>query len=389
MKKLLRISIASVIFIIIIISSIVHAKMPPPPYDDPGFQNIEELIEWIETVDAESFQSGRFKYGLLFMREQGQIYIPYLATPDIDISSVTVRFLSRSGPRHEGNMSISFRIQTPEGQLLVRISYITPHLSNLYKEHGIAAYFNRTLARSYESYQILEGNTSILCSQTGERINHNFLYVQVDEISNPPTPVENPVLPPGGRPLLTPAPIILNTFIMDGVVFRVSYWNIANNAFFEDLTWVTHPITDRSPQVTATGTNQQNHPTTTQPTRNTIRFTIASPTYTINTTPHTTGAPPFLCPAYNRTMLPLRTVSEALGTEVDWIPETRTVQIFTPGGIHEIAVDMPLHNNMGTPVLIQDRVFVPLRYIAELLNATPRWDGDNMAAYVYQYVTQR
>jgi len=38
---------------------------------------------------------------------------------------------------------------------------------------------------------------------------------------------------------------------------------------------------------------------------------------------------------------------------------------------------------MGTPMIVDGRTFVPLGYIATAIGATPRWDGDANAAYIY------
>ena len=116
-----------------------------------------------------------------------------------------------------------------------------------------------------------------------------------------------------------------------------------------------------------------------------LRFAIGSLVYTANDIPHTSDVAPFIDPAYDRTMLPLRVVAEALGVQVEWLEETRTVLIISDGGEFALAVDAPLPGGMGMPMLRDGRTFVPLRYVAEMLGATVRWDGENMAVYVYQY----
>jgi len=114
-----------------------------------------------------------------------------------------------------------------------------------------------------------------------------------------------------------------------------------------------------------------------------IRFVMDNLVYTINGTPRTNDVEPFVNQAYDRVMIPLRAVSEALGAEVQWERETRTVLITTTDGTQSLVVDLPLPDGMGTPIIVQDRVFVPLRFVAELLGAEVRWDGANRAAYVY------
>ncbi|MCL2357910.1 MAG: copper amine oxidase N-terminal domain-containing protein, partial [Defluviitaleaceae bacterium] len=99
---------------------------------------------------------------------------------------------------------------------------------------------------------------------------------------------------------------------------------------------------------------------------------------------HTNDVAPFIDLAHNRTMIPVRAVSDALGAEIDWIAQTGTVQIYTDAGMHQLTAGSPLPDGMGVPVSLQGRVFVPIRYVAEVLGATVRWDEVNSAVYIYQ-----
>jgi hypothetical protein len=38
---------------------------------------------------------------------------------------------------------------------------------------------------------------------------------------------------------------------------------------------------------------------------------------------------------------------------------------------------------MGMPMIVNDRTFVPLRYVSEILGADIHWDEANRAVYVY------
>ena len=48
----------------------------PPLYENKDFLSIDELIEWIETENIETFQDGRYKNTISLLREQGEILIP-------------------------------------------------------------------------------------------------------------------------------------------------------------------------------------------------------------------------------------------------------------------------------------------------------------------------
>ncbi|MCL1848255.1 MAG: copper amine oxidase N-terminal domain-containing protein [Clostridiales bacterium] len=82
-----------------------------------------------------------------------------------------------------------------------------------------------------------------------------------------------------------------------------------------------------------------------------------------------------------RTMAPLRFVGEALGAEVDWDGETRQVA-YTAGGrrilltvgqktamIGDRMVEMDI-----PPMIINDRTMVPVRFVSQWLGAAVRWD---------------
>lgn len=104
-----------------------------------------------------------------------------------------------------------------------------------------------------------------------------------------------------------------------------------------------------------------------------LRLTIGQNAFTRNGVTQVLEVAPFI--QEDRVMVPLRFVAEALGVDVNWVSETRTVQILAPTATIHMAVDTPLPNNMGTPVILEGRTFVPLGYIAEVLGAEATWDS--------------
>jgi len=120
-------------------------------------------------------------------------------------------------------------------------------------------------------------------------------------------------------------------------------------------------------------------PTPPPPTR-TLRFTINNPTFTDNNTPHTLEAAPFL--ADNRTMVPLGVIGAALGA-TDARLSGGVVSMNLGGQTISMTIGQPLPNNMGTPVIVNGRTFVPLAYIIEVMGAVARWDGSARAVYIY------
>ena len=81
-------------------------------------------------------------------------------------------------------------------------------------------------------------------------------------------------------------------------------------------------------------------------------------------------------------MIPLRIIAEALNAEVNWNNNTRTVIIARHGETINLIVDVPLPDDMGTPVIVNGSTFVPVRYVSETLGATVQWDGESKVVYI-------
>jgi len=112
----------------------------------------------------------------------------------------------------------------------------------------------------------------------------------------------------------------------------------------------------------------------------TLRFSIGSTTYTDNGVGRTLEAAPFI--ADGRTMVSLSVIGEALGATN--LNLTDGVVSFTLNGrTITMTIDEALPNNMGTPVIVEGRTFVPLAFIINEMGATARWDGSARAAYIY------
>lgn len=85
----------------------------------------------------------------------------------------------------------------------------------------------------------------------------------------------------------------------------------------------------------------------------------------------------------DRTMVPIRFVSGALGAQVQWIAETQSAVIAYNGIVLELPVDQSTMYVQGQPVsmdvaaqLINDRTMVPLRAVSEGLGLTVQYAAD-------------
>ncbi|MCL2284866.1 MAG: stalk domain-containing protein [Firmicutes bacterium] len=112
----------------------------------------------------------------------------------------------------------------------------------------------------------------------------------------------------------------------------------------------------------------------------TLRFAVDNATFLDNDITHTLEAAPFI--QNDRTMVPLRVISEALGA-VNLTFNAGVITFVIDGQSFTMTVGKTLPGNMGMPVVVADRTFVPLAFIVSEMGATARWDSTARAAYIY------
>ena len=76
----------------------------------------------------------------------------------------------------------------------------------------------------------------------------------------------------------------------------------------------------------------------------------------------------------DRTMVPIRFISEAFSSRVDWEEATRTVTITGGANVFRMTVGVDIPGYGQAPVIRDSRTFVPLRYISETLGANVIYD---------------
>jgi hypothetical protein len=93
-------------------------------------------------------------------------------------------------------------------------------------------------------------------------------------------------------------------------------------------------------------------------------------------------AQPYLDHEINRVRVPIRFVAEAMGAQVAWDGSTRTVTITREGLVISLVIDQTTATVNGKPIeidaspkLVQDRTMVPLRFISEAFGAKVDWVG--------------
>jgi hypothetical protein len=113
-------------------------------------------------------------------------------------------------------------------------------------------------------------------------------------------------------------------------------------------------------------------------------FTIGDQGYKVNGASSLNDAAPYIS-SDSRTMVPLRAISEALGANVTWNDATKGITISTGGTvIIRLTLGQQLPNGLGALELVNDRTFVPIRYVAEHLGANVVWNEADQSVQIYQ-----
>lgn len=118
-----------------------------------------------------------------------------------------------------------------------------------------------------------------------------------------------------------------------------------------------------------------------------IRLTLGQTRALVGDKEYTLDLAPFLL--NDRTMLPFRFIGEALGAEVGWEAASRTVSYRLGGSEVLLAIDSNKASKNGAPValdvppkLVKNRTVVPVRLVSELLGAQVDWDEKNQAVTI-------
>ncbi len=113
-----------------------------------------------------------------------------------------------------------------------------------------------------------------------------------------------------------------------------------------------------------------------------ISMVIDSANTVLNGTGKAIDAPPTI--VENRTMVPLRYVAEALGVEVEWVESTQTV-VMNQGGKQLSFAIGKITPGMDVPAMIvNSRTLVPIRYISESFGAKVNWIPSTRTVQVFK-----
>lgn len=91
----------------------------------------------------------------------------------------------------------------------------------------------------------------------------------------------------------------------------------------------------------------------------------------------------------NRTLVPVRFISEHLGADVDWNGDTNTVTVTKDGesieliiGSTEVVEKGAIHSMDVAPVITEGRTMVPLRFVSEQLGVDVDWDSSSNSVII-------
>ena len=82
-------------------------------------------------------------------------------------------------------------------------------------------------------------------------------------------------------------------------------------------------------------------------------------------------APPLI--SQNRTLVPLRFISESLGANVSWENTTKNVTVELDGKKLNMQIGKEIEGSGAAPIISNNRTLVPIRYISEQLGANVLW----------------
>lgn len=78
----------------------------------------------------------------------------------------------------------------------------------------------------------------------------------------------------------------------------------------------------------------------------------------------------------DRTLVPIRVVTETLGGSADWNGKAQVVTLNINGKTITMKIGVVLEKYGVAPLIIDNRTYVPIRFVAEELGATVDWNAD-------------
>lgn len=103
-----------------------------------------------------------------------------------------------------------------------------------------------------------------------------------------------------------------------------------------------------------------------------IKMQIGNKNIDVNGKTITNDAAPII--RNDRTLIPIRFITESLGGKVDWNGVTKEVTLTIDGKEIKMTIGKTLEKYGVAPIIIDGRTFVPVRFVADELGAAVAWD---------------
>ncbi|MDR1066482.1 MAG: hypothetical protein LBL35_03470, partial [Clostridiales bacterium] len=115
-------------------------------------------------------------------------------------------------------------------------------------------------------------------------------------------------------------------------------------------------------------------------TSDTVILYIGDATYSVNGEKKTMDSPPFI--TNGRTMVPVRFIAEAFGANVGWEDAEKKVTVKLEDKTLSFVIGQ-LSSGLDTPpIIVNDRAFAPIRYVAEAFDANVVWHEDTKSVEI-------
>jgi hypothetical protein len=118
-----------------------------------------------------------------------------------------------------------------------------------------------------------------------------------------------------------------------------------------------------------------------------IQLTVGDPRGFVNGAEYALEAPPVL--VGDRILVPIRFIGEHLGAQVEWVDAQKKVVYRKDGRAIELVLDQALAWVDGqetpldsAPMVTEGRTMVPLRWAGEQLGASVHWDAASRTVYI-------
>jgi len=91
---------------------------------------------------------------------------------------------------------------------------------------------------------------------------------------------------------------------------------------------------------------------------------------------------PFVNPITGENMFSLRIITYVLGGSIQWVAETNSAIVIWEGTSITIAMNNPLPGGYGTPIIVNNRAFLPEAFLSMLFEVEFNWDASTGSLHV-------